>query len=161
MDWFMDLVGHLPDRVILLLGAATTAAVSVVLAVAARKALFSGDKLADHAKLAEIVHSSLLAFAVFILALVLSDVRANMGKADDTVLREASIMTRLDRELGLIDGAASMTERERLREYAAGIVKLESPRTRQGSARALAGGVQDDDRPDQGRATAWRQAGPM
>lgn len=129
MDWFTDLVGHLPDRLIFLCGAATTAAVSIVLAVAARRALFAprSDKLADHAKLAEIVHSSLLAFAVFVLALVLSDVRANMGKADDTVLREASIMTRLDRELGLIDGEAALVERKRLRDYAAGIVRLEWP----------------------------------
>ncbi len=129
MDGFLDLVGHLPDGVILLIGAATTAGVSVVLAVAARKALFApgSHKLADHAKLAEIVHSSLLAFAVFVLALVLSDVRANMGKAADTVLREASVLTRLDKELGLVDGEPASVERKRLREYAAGIVKLEWP----------------------------------
>jgi hypothetical protein len=123
----MNLVGHLPDGVILLVGAASTAAVSVVVAIVARRLFFSpgNEKLTDHAKLAEIVHNSLLAFAVFVLALVLSDVRANMGRAEDAVLREASTLARLDRELALIGGEAANVERQRLRDYAAGIVDLE------------------------------------
>ncbi|MHB2168931.1 bestrophin-like domain [Alsobacter sp. R-9] len=129
VDWFMNIVGHWPDGLILLAGATTTAATSVAVAFVARRVIFiPGEKrISEHAKLADIVHSSLLAFAVFVLALVLTDVRANMGKADDTVLREASTLSRLDRELQLIGGPAATAERKRLRDYAAEIVSREWP----------------------------------
>jgi hypothetical protein len=129
VDWFMNVVGHWPDGLILLAGASTTAATSVAVALLARRTLFlpAQERISEHAKLADIVHSSLLAFAVFVLALVLTDVRANMGKADDTVLREASTLSRLDRELELIGGPAATAERERLRDYVSEIVTREWP----------------------------------
>jgi hypothetical protein len=122
-------IGHFPDAVILLIGAVATSAAALILAHLSRRFFFipGDDALSPHSKLAEVVHSSLLAFAVFVLALVLTDVRSNMGKADDVVLREASIMTRLDRELSLIGGEAAQTERKRLRDYAENVVKLEWP----------------------------------
>lgn len=125
----MDLVGHLPDSLILLIGAATTAVVAIALAGLSRVAFFAsgGDKLASHAKLAEIVHSSLLAFAVFVLALVLSDARVNMSKADDAVLREAATLERLDWELELIGGEQATAIRKELRDYATAVVELDWP----------------------------------
>ncbi|MFO1149582.1 MAG: hypothetical protein U1E62_14495 [Alsobacter sp.] len=127
MNWFLRLVGHWPDQLILLAGAMLTAAVALVVAVLARRFVFANGKsvLTEHAKLAEVVHGSLLAFAVFVLALVLSDVRANMGKAQDTVLREASTIARLDRELELIGGGEVRAERERLRAYASKVATAE------------------------------------
>lgn len=129
VDWFMNVVGHWPDGMILLAGAGTMAVTSVAVAFVARRTLFlpAQDRISEHAKLADIVHSSLLAFAVFVLALVLTDVRSNMGKADDSVLREASALSRLDRELALIGGAAANAERTRLRTYVSEIVTQEWP----------------------------------
>jgi hypothetical protein len=129
VDWFMDLVGHYPDGLILLIGAATTAVIAIVLAAVSRALFFAtgSDRLGAHAKLAEIVHSSLLAFAVFVLALVLSDARSNMSKADDAVLREAATLERLDWELELIGGDAAAAARKQLREYATAIVDLDWP----------------------------------
>ncbi|MCP8940764.1 DUF4239 domain-containing protein [Alsobacter sp. SYSU M60028] len=129
MDWFLDSVGHLPDDLILLIGAALAAAIGLVVAGLSRRFIFvpHGDKLEEHVKLSEIVHGSLLAFAVFVLALVLSDVRVNMGKASDAVLREASTLARLDRELELIGGRAADAERGRLRAYATQVVDHDWP----------------------------------
>jgi hypothetical protein len=125
----MDLVGHLPDGLILMVGAATTAALAVILALLSRAVFFAtgGDTLAAHTKLAEIVHSSLLAFAVFVLALVLSDARANMSKADDAVLREAATLERLDWELGLIGSQEAGAVRKHVRDYAKAVVEFDWP----------------------------------
>ncbi len=125
----MDLVGHLPDSLILLAGAVATAAMAVGIALASRAIFFAAgsDKLASHTKLAEIVHSSLLAFAVFVLALVLSDARANMSKADDAVLREASTLERLDLELELVGTEEARAMRRQVRDYAAAIVDFDWP----------------------------------
>ncbi len=127
MNWFLHLVGHWPDQLILLAGAAMTAGIALLVAMLSRRLVFrdGAAQLAEHTKLAEVVHGSLLAFAVFVLALVLSDVRANMGKAQDSVLREASTIARLDRELELIGGEVVRAERERLRAYATKVATAE------------------------------------
>ena len=119
MNWFLDAVGHLHDGTILLCGASLTALVAIGVAMFSRQLMFRpGSKLlGEHGKLAETVHSSFLAFAVFALALVLTDVRSNLGKADDTVLREASTMARLDRELEIAGAALASVERQHLRDY--------------------------------------------
>ena len=110
-------------------GAIVTAALSLVVAYLAHRALFvpAHERLTEHSKLAELVPSSLLAFTVFVLALVLTDVRANLGKAADTVLRGASTLGRLDRELQSISDEVATSERRRLREYATGVVTLDWP----------------------------------
>jgi hypothetical protein len=119
MNWFLNGVGRLPDELIMLAGAVLTALVALVVAAVARRLLFAPGHawLAEHGKLAELVHGSMLAFTVFVLALVLSDVRSNIGKADDNVLREASMIARLDLELEILGGADAMRERKRLRDY--------------------------------------------
>jgi hypothetical protein len=119
MNWFLNVVGHLSDEVILMSGAVLTALVALAVAAVARRLIFAPghEWLVGHGKLAELVHGSLLAFTVFVLALVLSDVRANIGKAEDNVLREASTIARLDLELEIAGGADAMRERQRLRDY--------------------------------------------
>jgi hypothetical protein len=129
MDWFLDLVGHLPDSLVLLGGALLTGLAALLIAGAARRVLFADrESRPDHrAKLEELVHGSLLAFTVFTLALVLSDVRTNLGKTLDSTLREASVITRLDAELQVAGGAAAETARQDLRRYAGAVVAHDWP----------------------------------
>ena len=126
MTSLFNLFVQLPDLVILVVGAAATAGLALAIALLTRRFWFAprADRLETHTKLADLVHSGLLAFAVFLLALVLSDVRANLGRADDATLREASVLTRLDRELSLI-GDSARDARVRLRAYADAIVSDE------------------------------------
>jgi len=127
MDWFMDIVGRLPDGAVLLSGAATTAVIALAVAVVTRGLFFArgAAMLETHSKLAELVHNSLLAFTVFILAMALNDVRANLGNADDATLREAGTIARLDRELEIANGVEAETARKRLRDYADAVTSSE------------------------------------
>jgi hypothetical protein len=101
MIWLYKLIADSSDAVILTAGVASTAILALVLALTSRRLLFSprDEALESHSKLADVVHGSLLAFSVFVLALVLTEVRSNLGKADDAELREASIIARLVRDL--------------------------------------------------------------
>jgi hypothetical protein len=145
MAQLINLVAHLPDAAILIVGAVSTAIIALAVAWLARRFWFSphNETLEPHAKLADLVHGSLLAFCVFVLALVLSDVRANLGRADDAALREGSAIARVDRELQAI-GADAATARERLKDYARAIVADEwktlaerTPALSAGAERAL------------------------
>ncbi len=129
MDWFLDQVGHRADSVILLSGALLTGIVALVIGWSSRRLVFSANdsRLETHAKLAELVHGSLLAFTVFTLALVLADVRGNLGKTLDSTLREASIITRLDAELQVAGGAEAEQARADLRGYADAITAHDWP----------------------------------
>lgn len=119
MEFFLGFLGALPDSSLLLGGALITGIVALAIAWLSRILVFtrSSDKWTDHAKLADLVHGSLLAFTVFTLALVLTDVRSNLGKALDATLREASILHRLDAELQLAAGPEAESARQSLRRY--------------------------------------------
>lgn len=123
MSGIFDRLVQLPDLVVLAIGAVGTAALALMIAKLTRRFWFAprADDLEAHAKLADLVHSGLLAFAVFLLALVLSDVRANLGRADDAALREASVISRLDRELQLLGDSANAA-RSRLKDYVDAVV---------------------------------------
>ena len=129
MDLFMSLVGDLPDLAILLTGAVVTGLVALLVAWMSRRILFSDrdGSLESHAKLADLVHGSLLAFTVFTLALVLADVRTNLGKTLDSSLREASMITRLDVELEVLGGKEADVARQRLRGYVTAITTRDWP----------------------------------
>lgn len=129
MDWFLDQVGHRADSVILLSGALLTGIVALVIGWSSRRLVFSANenRLESHVKLAELVHGSLLAFTVFTLALVLADVRGNLGKTLDSTLREASIITRLDAELQVAGGAEAAKARTDLRSYADAVTAHDWP----------------------------------
>src|SRR4051812_32895127 len=114
MDWGYKLIAESSDAMVLGGGAIAMAALSVVLALLSRRLLFSvsSEVLESHRNLADVVHGSLLAFSVFVLALVLTEVRSNLGKADDAALREASVIARLERDLktlGTDDASAAVT----------------------------------------------------
>ena len=113
MFLFYRLLANSSDAVILLSGVVATAVLALIVAVISRKLLFSrnDEALEGHSKLAEVVHGSLLAFSVFVLALVLTEVRSNLGKADDLELREASLIARLTRGPRYIGGRECSSSR--------------------------------------------------
>lgn len=129
MEWFMTLVGDLTDVTLLLSGAMIAGAIALLIAWISRRTLFSASdaSLENHSKLADLVHGSLLAFTVFTLALVLTDVRANLGKTLDSTLREASIITRLDAELEVAGGPDATTARRDLRDYVEAVTRYDWP----------------------------------
>jgi len=125
----MDTLGTIPDGVILVCGSLFLALIALVVAATAHHLLFiPGEQaLESHAKLAELVHTSLVAFTVFVLAIVLNDVRSNLGRADDANLREAATITRLDRELALAGGPVAVAARKTLRDYVNAVTSVEWP----------------------------------
>ena len=127
MDWLYKLIANSSDAVILVGGVAGTAVLALALARISRRLLFSpqDEALESHSKLADMVHGSLLAFSVFVLALVLTEVRSNLGKADDAELREASVITRLVRDLQTVGTETASTASERVRDYVRSTVATE------------------------------------
>jgi hypothetical protein len=127
MDWLYKLIATSSDAAILLTGVISTAALALGLALISRRLLFSprGNSLESHSKLADLVHGSLLAFSVFVLALVLTEVRSNLGKADDAELREASVIARLNRDLKTLGTDDTTVATERVKEYVRSAVSAE------------------------------------
>lgn len=129
IEWFMTALGDLPDGFILAAGAISLALLALIVAALSRRLLFANGSAGNdqHTKLAEIVNGSFLAFTVFVLAMVLNDVRGNLGRADDAALREASTMTRLDLELKIAKVPEAIAAREALRTYANAVVVYDWP----------------------------------
>jgi hypothetical protein len=117
MIWIIDLVGQLSDFTILATAALSAAAMALAIAAIVRFILKRNGREDLRGTAADVVHGSLLALIVFVLAHVLSDVRSNVDKAEDLTLREASIVSRLDRQLRGVGGEASGAAREALRRY--------------------------------------------
>jgi hypothetical protein len=129
MDWLRELAAKSSDLRILMSLTGGCAVLALALAALADKALFAryAKSFEAHARLADLVHSSLLAFSVFVLALVLSDVRSHFGKAEDASLREAAVVSRLDRELANLPNAEAQESRARLKAYVKTVAKSEWP----------------------------------
>lgn len=129
IEWLVIALGQSQDGFILATGAIILALLALLVAVVSRRLLFKNGmgENDQHTKLAEIVHGSLLAFTVFVLALVLNDVRGNLGRADDATLREAATMTRLDLELKLAHVPEATAARKALRTYATAVVNYDWP----------------------------------
>lgn len=130
MESFWGQVGNFSDVALLLKGAAITGVAALAIAWASRYLIFSkGDEgLENRSQLADLVHGSLLAFTVFELALVLADVRANLGETLDSTLREASIISRLDTELQEAGGPESSLAGQDLRSYVEAVVTYDWPK---------------------------------
>ena len=127
MIWLYKMIATSSDAVILLVGAAGTAVLALVITLISRRILFSpnDEALEGHSKLAELVHGSLLAFSVFVLALLLTEVRANLGKADDMELREASLIARFMRDIDTLGGEDAAAIAERVKGYVRSAVTTE------------------------------------
>jgi hypothetical protein len=122
-------VAQYSDMTILIAGAAATVALALLVAFFAHRLWFAPrfEAIEEHNKLADVVHGSLLAFTVFLLALVLSDVRSNLGRADDAVSREGSVVARLDRDLAGLSGPEASRARQSLRAYVSAVTRDEWP----------------------------------
>jgi hypothetical protein len=123
----IQLASRHSDAAVLITGAVVTVAMALLVALGAHRLWFAPrwDAIEEHNKLAEVVHASLLAFTVFILALVLSDVRSNLGRADDAISREGSVIARLDRDLATLSGAEAARARQSLRAYVGAVTVAE------------------------------------
>ncbi|MCC8402402.1 DUF4239 domain-containing protein [Paraburkholderia sp. MMS20-SJTN17] len=117
MIWIIDFVAHLSDFAILLTGGISTGVIAVGIAWVTARVLKRLGYVNPRSTIADVVHGSLLAFIVFVLAHVLTDVRANQHRAADDALREASFVTRLDRQLRSIGGADADAARAALKRY--------------------------------------------
>lgn len=123
----IQLIAAYSDAMILIICGLSTAALAVLLASIARRLWFAPrqDAIEEPNKLAEVVHGSLLAFSVFVLALMLADVRVNLGRADDAVSREGSYIARLDRDLASLGGSEPEAARKALRDYVGAVTRDE------------------------------------
>jgi hypothetical protein len=119
MEWLYTLIAQSSDAVILVGGVVSTAVLALGLGLVSRRLLFSphDEAFESHSKLADVVHGSLLAFSVFVLALVLTEVRSTLGKADDAELREGSVIARLVRDLEALGTEDASTSIERVKDY--------------------------------------------
>jgi hypothetical protein len=117
MIWIIDFVTHLSDFAILFTGGFSTAVLAVGVAWITGRLLKKLGYTNPRSTVSDVVHGSLLAFIVFVLAHVLTDVRHNQSGAADDVLREASYVTRLDRQLRTIGDTDADAARGALRHY--------------------------------------------
>src|SRR5690349_3207629 len=127
MDGIYRLIANSSDAGILVGGVTSTAALALFLALISRRLLFSSREavLETHNKLADVVHGSLMAFSVFVLALVLADVRSSLGKAEDAELREASVIARLGRDLKSLGTDSALAAGARIKDYVRSVVSAE------------------------------------
>lgn len=118
------------DFVVLTLLAVVLAALALGIAELTHRTFYAArfDDIDPHSKLFELVHGSLLAFVAFMLAISVTEVRSNYGKADDAVSREAMHIASLDREIGEQDPAWVAETRPLLRRYVEIVAEVEWPR---------------------------------
>lgn len=96
-----SLLGQANDLGVLTLFASISAAMAIGIAELAHRFLFARrlDEVDPHSKQFEVVHGSLLAFIAFMLAISVTEVRSNFGKADDAVSREGMHVTAFARDI--------------------------------------------------------------
>jgi MFS family permease len=119
----------LSDAAILAMSAAAFGALGGLLAHVSNRLWFWRWPVhsAHEDKLADTAHSSMLAFAAFVLALSVTNVFSNAAKTEDSVRQEALEIYRLDRELGGL-GASTLDARRALGAYAEHMKADEWPR---------------------------------
>jgi hypothetical protein len=127
MIWLIDRVAHHSDFVILATGALVFGVMSFLLAWSTRRILELTGNADTKDSLVNVVHGSLLAFIVFVLAHVLSDVRSNQGRAQDLTLREASTIARLNRDFQAVGSESGAEGQRKLREYVDAAIKKDWP----------------------------------
>lgn len=112
-------LAHSSDLTVLLVIAGVLVFTAIAVAELAYRLFFSrrAHEIDPHAKLLDLVHSSLLAFIAFMLAISVTDVRGNFAKADDSVSREAMHLAAFDREISEQDPTWAVPTRALLRHY--------------------------------------------
>lgn len=107
------------DMTVLVMIAGVLVVVAIFVAEFTHRFFFTRHvhEIDQHGKLLDLVHSSLLAFIAFMLAISVTDVRANFAKADDAASREAMHIAAFDREISEQDPAWAVPTRALLRRY--------------------------------------------
>lgn len=110
---------HATDLTILLVIGGVLVGVALLVAEVAHHFVFGPRRaeMESESKLLDLVHSSLLAFIAFMLAISVTDVRATFGKADDAVAREGELVAVLDRDVAEQAAAWADPTRAILRRY--------------------------------------------
>lgn len=119
-----DFLVRANDATILLVIAGVLVVVALGVAELVHRFFFAGldAEVERHAKLLDLVHSSLLAFVAFMLAISVTDVRANFGKTDDAVAREGMLVATFGREIGEQAADWAGPARDLLRRYVETVV---------------------------------------
>ena len=118
------------DLVVLTMLAVVLAALALGIAELTHRSFYA-PRFADidpHSKLFELVHGSLLAFIAFMLAISVTEVRSNFGKADDAVSREGMHVASFARDIGEQDAVWAGEARALLARYVETVVHDEWPR---------------------------------
>lgn len=110
-------IEHLNNVPILIIATLVFGALGAAIAMISRRFVFPGSKRDDgEEKLAETVHTSILGFSAFILALALTSAFSNLAKVEEAIMQEALDISRLSRELGGL-GAPAGTAQAALKDY--------------------------------------------
>ena len=110
-------IEHLNDIPILIIAALIFGALGALIAVVARRFVFPGFRREEgEEKLAETVHTSILGFSAFILALALTSAFSNLAKVEEAIMQEALDISRLSRELGAL-GEPAAAAQAALKDY--------------------------------------------
>ena len=123
-----NLLGWLPDVVILAIAAGAFGLLGGLIAFCSHRVWFRRwvQRAPHEEKLADTVHTSLLGFAAFVLALSVTDAFSVLSKVEDSVRLEALEIARLDRELEA-QGAAGEAARRALAAYVRDVAREEWP----------------------------------
>ena len=118
-------IEHLNDIPILIIAALIFGAVGVIIGLISRRFVFPGQKREEgEEKLADTVHTSILGFSGFILALALTSAFANLSKVEESIMQEALDISRLARELGAL-GAPADAAQTALKNYTRRVADVE------------------------------------
>jgi ABC-type multidrug transport system fused ATPase/permease subunit len=126
MSYLNAFLNYAPNYMVAIVFAAIGAIMSVLVAMLARKLIpfeFDGEA----SGLADKVHSSLIGFAVLVMAFAIGEARGNLSKATDAVSLEAFQIRQLDRQLMSYGAAATLVPRAQLLGYANSVVADEWP----------------------------------
>jgi hypothetical protein len=128
-DLVDTLANSLPDLAILVISAIAFSVLGGGIALASNRLWFR--RWAEHSpyeeKLGDTAHVSLLGFAAFVLALLITNGVSNLSKTEENIRKEALSVYRLGRELGAL-GPSAHDARLTLGAYARNVADDEGPR---------------------------------
>ncbi|GMG90536.1 hypothetical protein Cmtc_17560 [Cupriavidus sp. TKC] len=127
MIWLVDHLAHHSNASIMAAMVLSFAGLALLLAWTTSWYLERTGHTNARNSLGDVVHGSLLAFIVFVLAHVLNDTRANQGEALDLALREAHAIGRLNREFQALNSPEALRAQQTLKAYVDAVVEKDWP----------------------------------
>jgi hypothetical protein len=126
MSYLNSFLNYAPNYVVALVFAFAFAAASVLVTMLTRK-LMPYEFDSEASGIADKVHSSLIGFAVLVMAFAIGEARGNLSKATDAVSQEAFQIRTLDRQLVSFGKDATLAARKSLVDYANSLVTDQWP----------------------------------